>query len=802
MNDRRSVAAAARRSAGLACISGLLAASLFAQCPSGSPPTVVTVTTAVTSEATSCIQTSTSGTVIVSGSSTVIFQAGTTVYLLPGFTAQAVTSGTAFIASIGPEITTISLPSGTAGATCLAELSAKEGASTGPFTWSANGIPAGLTLSPTGVLSGTTTATGTLTATFFATDLSGHSSLPQVLAIAVGVAQTTTSLTSSPNPSSFGQNVILTAAVSPANATGTVTFEDGATTLGNGAVALSGNTAVLAVSTLSAGSHSLTAFYSGDVNDAPSISVPLNIAISMASPGLSLIGPSPFPSAVALGASVFLQVGITPTGATGSVDFYDGAAKLGSAPIQNGQAAFATSALTLGNHSLKASYLGDANYYPASLSLPALTVSPSVQLTDLNNGLADLFDGSPNTGDSFALTIRGAPGQQVTSITNNGSPTISGTTDSTGLFYILGTWGDNYAGSWVEAWYVGANQALPGPPIWNPAASPALDFAIKQSSSVTAELLDTTHNTSYWYQKYLAPLPVPTFSAADQPPTQFALTLYGAQNAQVQLQGSNPPYNPICSNVSPTSSNTDQNGICVVKGTWTSSDAGSYTQTWLVGGSASSTLTFVVSATLSPLSITTSTTPSPGLLGQYYSLQLKASGGTGSYTWSGPQQAVNGLSVSSGGLIQGRPGGSGQFSIPVTVTDGGGGSASATFTVVISAVDAPYVTTANSPPNGIVDTNYGTYSFAAGGGSGGGYQNWTVTGSLPPGLVWNSAGDSLTGTPTMAGSYTFSVTVTDSAGNTSMAQSFTIQISPACSAVKEYIRLGSRVIAIEAQGCT
>jgi sugar lactone lactonase YvrE len=75
-------------------------------------------------------------------------------------------------------------------------------------------------------------------------------------------AVTTTSLVTSPNPSLSGQNVTLTAFVSPAPATGSITFQDGSASLGT--VTLNGGTAVLTLSTLSLGNHSLTAVYSGD----------------------------------------------------------------------------------------------------------------------------------------------------------------------------------------------------------------------------------------------------------------------------------------------------------------------------------------------------------------------------------------------------------------------------------------------------------------------------------------------------------------------------------------------------------
>jgi hypothetical protein len=81
---------------------------------------------------------------------------------------------------------------------------------------------------------------------------------------------TTSSVTSNVNPSTFGQAVSFTATVSGGSAltctpTGTVTFKDGGTTLMAG-VALTGGSATFSTSSLSAGHHSITAVYSGDGN--------------------------------------------------------------------------------------------------------------------------------------------------------------------------------------------------------------------------------------------------------------------------------------------------------------------------------------------------------------------------------------------------------------------------------------------------------------------------------------------------------------------------------------------------------
>ena len=82
-------------------------------------------------------------------------------------------------------------------------------------------------------------------------------------------AATTMALTSSADPSVFGQRVTFTATIgsdgsTATSATGTVTFDDAGTSIGTGSV--SGGTATLSTTVLSPGTQTVTAFYSGDSN--------------------------------------------------------------------------------------------------------------------------------------------------------------------------------------------------------------------------------------------------------------------------------------------------------------------------------------------------------------------------------------------------------------------------------------------------------------------------------------------------------------------------------------------------------
>ena len=98
-------------------------------------------------------------------------------------------------------------------------------------------------------------------------------------------APTTTSLTSSPNPSTFGQTVLFTATVTssigpPPN--GEVTFLEGTTVLGTGTV--SEGTATFSTSTLSVGKKSIKAEYGGDTYFTSSKSAALGQVVNKSNP--------------------------------------------------------------------------------------------------------------------------------------------------------------------------------------------------------------------------------------------------------------------------------------------------------------------------------------------------------------------------------------------------------------------------------------------------------------------------------------------------------------------------------------
>jgi hypothetical protein len=163
-------------------------------------------------------------------------------------------------------ITTTSLPDGAVGAAYDAPLEASGG--TGTYVWSLSegSLPAGLQLTPDGSVSGAPTAAGT--AAFTVRVVSGEVSATQAFTITIGVATTTTAITSDdPDPSQVGEAVAVGYSVTSSGGTptGDVVVSDGVDSCA-GTVTDGGCTLVLTT----AGSRTLTAVYAGNADFAGS----------------------------------------------------------------------------------------------------------------------------------------------------------------------------------------------------------------------------------------------------------------------------------------------------------------------------------------------------------------------------------------------------------------------------------------------------------------------------------------------------------------------------------------------------
>ncbi len=214
--------------------------------------------------------------------------------------------------------------------------------------------------------------------------------------------------------------------------------------------------------------------------------------------------------------------------------------------------------------------------------------------------------------------------------------------------------------------------------------------------------------------------------------------------------------------------------------------ANSVASSYTVTASATDATSTTFALTNLPPTITVSPTTLPnGTVNQAYSQQLTAAG-TGSvapYTFSLASGSLpTGLTLSTSGLLSGIPTVAGSATFTVTVTDINGFTGSRQYTLTIFALVTLSPTTL---PNGMVSVTY-SQMLTASGGSGTGYTFSLASGSLPSGLMLNPTTGVLSGTPTAAGSSTFTVTVTDNAMNTG-SQQYTITVSPAAASTLKSI---------------
>jgi hypothetical protein len=171
------------------------------------------------------------------------------------------------------------------------------------------------------------------------------------------------------------------------------------------------------------------------------------------------------------------------------------------------------------------------------------------------------------------------------------------------------------------------------------------------------------------------------------------------------------------------------------------------------------------------LAVTTASLPGGGVGTAYTAPALTASGGTGTLAWSlsGGTSLPPGLTISSAtGVISGTPTAPGS-NFTIQVTDGSSPALTAkkSFTITILAVSTA------SLPDGLVGAVYAAPALAAANASG--TLTWSITGSLPPGLALS--GTLIGGTPTSAGTFVFTVHVTDSSGPISASRDLTININ-------------------------
>lgn len=256
-----------------------------------------------------------------------------------------------------------------------------------------------------------------------------------------------------------------------------------------------------------------------------------------------------------------------------------------------------------------------------------------------------------------------------------------------------------------------------------------------------------------------------------------SLTITGAPPATVQANspvsvqfgasGGVSPYTLMLSGTPPTGTSFAGNTL---SGTATTPGVFNFTITATDSESPAVSISKSFSITVTALPITITANLPAGQVGQAYSGQLSATGGTGGFTWSGT--AGDGLSVSSTGAVTGTPTTAGTVSLSATVADSSGTKASGNFSITIAPSSLSITPT--TLPAGQLTLGYSAGLNATGGTM---PYTWSASG-LPGGLSISSTTGVITGTPTATGTFTVAATVTDATGATANA-ALKLTVNPA-----------------------
>jgi hypothetical protein len=427
-------------------------------------------------------------------------------------------------------------------------------------------------------------------------------------------------------------------------------------------------------------------------------------------------------------------------------------------------------------YSLSLSAAGGAGGNSWSISSGALPAG----LTLATSGL---LSGTPTVQGNFSFTIRVAdsagsiqtkPVTLVISpaalVISTASPAPNGTQNSPYSLTFAATGGAG-GNTWTLAGGTlppGLNLSAAGLLNGTPTTPGNFDFSVRVTDSAAATLTKAIS-----LKVNALPLVISTTAL----PGGLVGTAY---NSTLGLSGGLAPFTwSLDTGALPTGLSISAAGV--LSGTPTAAGTFNF-QIKLVDAALASTTRQLSINVLQPLAIATATPLTDGKSGVAYSLTLSATGGAGGNAWSISSGTLPaGLTLTTAGLLSGTPSVHGNFSFTIRVADSAGSIQAKPVTLAIAPVTLA-ISTGSPAPNGTQNSSY-SLTFAATGGSGG--NTWTLaSGTLPPGLNLSAAG-LLNGTPTTAGSFNFSVQVTDASAATD-TKAISLTIAPPLLAIVQF----------------
>ncbi|TDN78992.1 uncharacterized protein YhjY with autotransporter beta-barrel domain [Stakelama pacifica] len=676
----------------------------------------------------------------------------------------------------------------------------------GPYTYSisSGALPAGMTLSGGGVLSGTPTAAGSFIFTATATDQNGNSgNRAYTLTVSTpAIALSPASLNdgrvgdvySATLTASGGAAPYSFALVSGALPPG-VTFSSGGALSGT---PTAGGTFNLVIRATDANANSGDQAY----------------ALTVLAPAIN-IAPATLPDATlnaaynatitasggTVGYSYSIASGALPTGLTLSAS-----GALSGTPTQSGDFAFAISA---SDSSTGTGPYSGARSYTLTVAVPTIAVTPAnIPGATTNVAYSQSLSAGGGTGPySYAVTSGALP----SGISLSGSGMLSGAAATSGSFTFTVTATDANNNSGTQAYTL----AVSSPTIaLNPTTLPdaTINAAYSQSLSanggaapysygVTSGTLPsgvslssggllsgapvtsgsfgftvtvTDANGNSGIQAYTLAVSAPTIALS---PTTLGNGVPNAPySASISASGGTAPYSyAVSAGALPSGLSLGTDGT--LAGTPVSAGTYNFTITASDANSNSGARSYTIDIVAPTIALTPDMLDD-GILGTAYSVTLSASGGVGPYGYSIASGALPaGLTLSGDGLLSGTPTAAGSFGFTLSAADANGNAGTKAYSI---AIVSPQVNvTPAALPDGSVGTAYSQPLSATGGTAP--YSYAVSTGTLPAGLTLAGNG-TLSGTPDAAGSVSFTVTATDAFG-TSGAVGYTLTIAKAAQTI-------------------
>ncbi len=631
---------------------------------------------------------------------------GTYNFTLTATDANAQTGSRAYALTIGAAVVSLpptTLAGGQVGFAYNASLNPASGG-TAPYSYAVTGgaLPGGLTLSASGVLSGTPTDFGTFSFAVTATDSStGSGPYTATQSYSVQIEQ----------PAPIANPVSATVAYGSAANPITLAISGGAaasvaiaTPPANGAAVANGTGVTYTPNAGFAGSDSFT--YTA--TNAGGTSAPATVTITVANPAITIAADGPL---TATAGTAYSQ----------TFTFSGGAQPFAGYQVANLPAGLAISGSSANSVTVSGT--------PTSAGSFALAVSG----TDASTG-----NGPFNTSQTFTLTVN-APALALTPAT--GSFTASYTAAYSQAITATGGVGP-YSYSLTGNFPAGVTlNPSTGLLSGSPTASGTFSFAVTATDTGS-----TGAGAPFTVQgNYTLTVAAPLVSVT---PTNLPVATAGAAySATLAATGGVGPYRfALSGGALPAGLSLSAGGV--VAGTPTATGAFAFTVNVTDANGQAGTTSLTLNVANSAITVTPATLPA-GTQGVAYSQRLTAAGGIAPYSFAVSAGALPaGLTINAAtGVIAGTPTGSGDATFAVTVTDSTGGTPStATINYTLRIVARP--NPANDPEvrglvqaqvnsaRRFVDTQVGNFNrrlegMRRGGGSGGFSNSLRISGSDP-----------------------------------------------------------------------